>query len=393
MSPQRPYDLALFGATGFTGRLTAEYLARRAARDGPSFTWAIAGRNAEKLRAVRQALAEISPAAGEIGILEARTDDPESLERLAAASRVVATTVGPFDRHGEPLVRACVGHGSDYADITGEPAFVSRLLERYHGEARRKGLRIVSCCGFDSVPHDLGALLAVRQLPADGPIHLEGFVRASGALSGGTWHSAVEAMAGLGRGTRSTRSPPPAGERRVRRARERTRYEKRLRSWVVPMPTIDGPIVRRSARALEDYGPDFRYGHYLQIGSVANLAVGAAGLGTVFAMAQLPPTRKLLLSLRRPGQGPDAERRRRSRFRVVFLGRGGGRTTRVEVSGGDPGYGETSKMLAESALALALDRDRLGDHTGVLTPAVALGDALLERLRAAGIRFEVMEQE
>ncbi len=148
----------------------------------------------------------------------------------------------------------------------------------------------------------------------------------------------------------------------------------------------------RSARALPVYGQSFRYGHYVRVGSFAKLAALGVGVGSVFGLAQLPPTRKLLLKLRQSGEGPTAEERARSKFRVTFVGKAGDQTLVGEASGGDPGYGETSKMVAESALCLALDRDRLPERFGLVTTAEAMGDRLLERLRAAGLRFEVLEQ-
>ena len=398
MSPTRPYDLVLLGATGFTGRLTAEYLAGRVPSSEP-LRWAIAGRNAAKLETLRSELGAISSRAGEIGIIEAQIQDPASLAHLAAQTRVLATTVGPYARYGEPVVAACVEQGTDYCDITGEPEFVDLVRHEHAVGAENAEVRLVSCCGFDSIPHDLGALFTVRQLPDDLPIRLEGFVLGQGTISGGTWHSAVEAMGkarkgGLGR--RKQRRAPAPGDRRVGSMPQKVRYEKRLSSWVAPLPTIDPQVVKRSARTLEEFGPDFRYGHFVQIGSFPRLVAGGVAMTWIFGLSQLPPTRKLLLGWRRPGEGPDAETRARSRFRVTFLGEAGPRGNpdhRVvaRVSGGDPGYGETSKMLAESALSLALDTERLPRRFGVLTTAEAMGDVLLERLQAAGLRFEVIE--
>lgn len=391
MSSQRPYDLLLFGATGFTGGLTAEYLAGRA---GPECRWAVAGRSGDRLRELRARLEESVPGGSLPDLVEARLDDVASLRAMAASARVVATTVGPFAEYGEPVVAACVAEGSHYADITGEPDFVARVVETHGAAAAAAGLRLVSCCGFDSVPHDLGVLLTVRQLPADAALSVDGFVRARGGLSGGTWRSAVEAMAQMPllRSRRPRRPSQPASQpRRARPARQHVHYDRAFGEWVAPLPTIDPEVVLRSARELAEYGPDFRYGHYLRVGSLPRLVAGAALVGSIFTLSKLPPARRLLLSLRPSGAGPDAEERARSAFSVVFRGRGGGRRAVVEVRGGDPGYGETSKMLAESALCLAFDADRLPRRFGVLTPAAAMGDALLERLRAAGLVFEVLE--
>ncbi|HSN98603.1 MAG TPA: saccharopine dehydrogenase NADP-binding domain-containing protein [Candidatus Nanopelagicales bacterium] len=382
----REYDVIVFGATGFTGRLVAEHLARRAA--SPGFRWAIAGRSADKLAHVKSEL----EAPGEVGIIEADAGDPASLARMAQRTRVVLSTVGPYARHGEPVVAACVQEGADYVDITGEPDFVDLCLARYHGPARDKGLRLVNCCGFDSVPHDLGALFTVERLPSGEPIVLEAFVRAHGTFSGGTWQSAINAFSeARHRGALFPEPPPAGGDRRVRLQKPRIRYDRALRAWVCSLPTIDPQIVLRSAAALDVYGPDFSYGHYAQVRSGARLAGGIAGIGAIAALAQLGPTRDLLRRVRPAGEGPSPEERARHWFQVTFRGQASSRQVVTRVSGGDPGYSETSKMVAESALCLALDRERLPDRTGVLTPAVAMGDLLINRLQQVGIRFELLE--
>lgn len=385
----RSYDVIVFGATGFTGRLAAEYLARKSLEK--PIRWALAGRNAARLAEVRTELAAIDPACARLGLIEASSGDAASLERMAAQARVVLTTVGPYAEHGEPLVAACIKEGTHYVDITGEPDFVDGLLDRHDASARARGVRIVNCCGFDSIPHDLGVLFTVTQLPAGAPITVEGFVRAKGTFSGGTWQSAIGAMGNLRGRKRRPREEASSG-RSVRAVKARIRHEPRLRAWVCPMPTIDPQIVLRSARALDAYGPDFRYGHYVQIRSAISLAGLVVGVGAVVALAQLPPARELLRKVRGSGEGPTADERASGFFKVTFFGDSGSHHVVTQVSGGDPGYTETAKMVAESALCLAFDEDRLSSPGGVLTPAVAMGEVLIERLQRAGIRFEVTEK-
>src|SRR3954449_11481613 len=183
--PEREHDIVLFGATGFTGALTAEYLAGHAP-DG--LRWALAGRNRAKLDALSERLGIDVP------LLHADVGDEASLRSVAASARVVITTVGPYVAYGEPLVAACAAAGTDYVDLTGEPEFVDRMYLRHHAEAVRSGARIVHACGFDSIPHDLGVLFTVEQLPQDVPLTVRGFVRAGGKPSGGTFHSAMTAF-------------------------------------------------------------------------------------------------------------------------------------------------------------------------------------------------------
>jgi short subunit dehydrogenase-like uncharacterized protein len=390
MDGARPYDLVLFGGTGFTGGLTADYLA---ARIPEGKRWALVGRNRAKLDAVVARLAAANPGATAPETIEADAGDRAAMREVAEATRVVVTTVGPYALYGEPLVAACAAAGTDYADLTGEPEFVDRMWVEHHAEAERTGARIVHCCGFDSIPHDLGAYFTVKQLPEDVPLTVNGYVRSNASFSGGTYHSAINGF-GRARQTlaaakeRKRAEERPEG-REVHSAPARVRHDAERGGWIVPLPTIDGSIVRRSAAALDRYGPDFTYGHNMIAKHLATVAGLAAGVSTGFTLAQLPPTRKLLLKMKTPGEGPSTEKREKSWFKVVFVGEGGGKRVVTEVRGGDPGYSETSKMLAESGLCLAFDE--LSQRSGQLTTAVAMGDALLERIQKAGIGVEVVE--
>jgi short subunit dehydrogenase-like uncharacterized protein len=387
LSPSdRAYDLVLVGATGFTGGLTAEYLAKHA----PSgLRWALAGRSRAKLEAVFDRL---SGAAAEPDILEADVTDAGSVRVVAESARVLITTVGPYLQHGEPFVAACAAAGTDYVDLTGEPEFVDRMYLAHHGAAERTGARIVHACGFDSVPHDLGVQFTVEQLPEDVPLEVRGYVNAGGRPSGGTFASSVGAMSRLRQASAAHRERRAAesaltGGRRVRAVAGRPGYDKHIGRWVLPMPTIDPQIVVRSAVALDRYGPQFSYSHLAAFKNPAMAAATVGGIGVFVAIAQLPPVRPLLLKLRPAGEGPSPEQIEKSWFRVRFIGEGGGRRVETQVSGGDPGYGETSKMLAESALCLAFDE--LPQTAGMVTTAVAMGPALRQRLVANGIDFSV----
>lgn len=385
---QRPYDVVLFGATGFVGALTAAYLAAHAPQ---GLRWAVAGRSRPRLEKLRERLTGIDARWAQLPLLHAEADDADSLRALAESAHVVATTVGPYVWYGERLVAACAEAGTDYADLSGEPEFVDRMYLGHDARARETGARIVHACGFDSVPHDLGAYFTVGQLPEGVPLTVDGFVRSNAMFSGGTFASALTAM---GRGPQMLRA---ARERRLheprlvgRRARAplgAPRFSTETGAWALPLPTLDAQVVGRSARALDRYGPDFRYRHYASVRHLPVALGGTAALGALLGAAQVPAVRGRLLERYEAGAGPDEERRSRSWFSVRFVGEGGGRRVLTEVSGGDPGYDETAKMLAESVLCLALDE--LPETSGQVTTAVAMGDALLDRLRAAGLRFRV----
>ncbi|MCX5229916.1 trans-acting enoyl reductase family protein [Streptomyces sp. NBC_00233] len=384
----RAYDVVLFGATGFVGELTAEYLAAHAPAE---CRWALAGRNRSGLTALRERLAARWPHCAGLPLVVADAADPGSLRELAESARVVATTVGPYVWYGDGLVGACAEAGTDYVDLTGEAEFVDLTYVRHDARARETGARIVHACGFDSVPHDLGVYFTVQQLPEGVPLRVDGFVRAGAQFSGGTFASALTAF---GRGREILRA---AHERRLheprlvgRRARAPLggpRFSRETGTWALPLPTLDPQVVARSAAAIDRYGPDFRYRHYASVKTLPMALGGTAAIGASVTAAQLPPVRAWLMERYQAGQGPSAERRARSWFSVRFVGEGGGRRVFTEVSGGDPGYDETAKMLAESALSLAFDP--LPKTSGQVTTAVAMGDALIDRLRAAGIRFRV----
>jgi short subunit dehydrogenase-like uncharacterized protein len=387
----RELDLVLFGATGFTGRLTAEYLARHVDRQGPDgLRWALAGRNRDKLEGVREHLATVDDTLGDLPLLTADATDDVSLKDVAHRARVVITTVGPYLLYGEPLVAACAEAGTDYVDLTAEPEFVDRMYVAHHATARDSGARIVHACGFDSIPHDLGAYFTVGLLPDDVPISLRGVVRASGMASGGTIHSALTQLSRsqqnrAAAAARRSIEPRPDG-RSSRAVVGKPHRDPVLGRWLLPLPTIDPVVVARSGAAIPSYGPEFRYSHYAGTKTLRYAVGGAAGVAALGIAAQVPPVRRAVLDRIKQGEGPDPARRARSWFTVDFVGEGGGQTVRTRVSGGDPGYDETAKMLAEAALSLAHDANP--STSGQVTTAQAMGDALTARLQTAGIKFE-----
>ncbi len=385
----RPHDVVLFGATGFTGGLTAEYLARNAPE---GCRWALAGRNQAKLEGLRSRLAELNPSCAQLPLLRCDVGEPSSLREVAESARVVITTVGPYINYGEPLVAACAEAGTDYTDLTGEPEFVDLMYVRHHARAAETGARIVHACGFDSIPHDLGALFTVEQLPEGVPIDLKGFVTAGGKPSAGTFHSAITGFSrvrGMSRvaAQRKQMEPRPA-DRQVRGHKAKPYRDGDVGAWAMPLPTIDPQMVLRSARALERYGPDFTYGHYAAVKHLPVAAAGVAGVASLFALAQIPPARNFLLGRMESGEGPSPAEREKGWFNVKFVGKAGGQKVMTEVSGGDPGYGETSKMLAEASLCLA--HDDLPETAGQVTTAQAMGRPLIERLQRQGISFTTL---
>jgi short subunit dehydrogenase-like uncharacterized protein len=379
----RELDIVLLGATGFTGGLIASYFADRA----PSAVRvALAGRNRTKLAAVRDHVGS------DHELVTVDAADPVALRRLTERTRVLVTTVGPYLVHGDPVIAACADTGTDYLDLTGESEFVDLSYLKHHARAVATGARLVHACGFDSVPHDLGVQFTVDQLPEGVPLSVRGYVRMRGTFSGGTAASALEIMGRRRQGRtvhdlRLEVEPEPEG-RSVRVVTGSIGHDRDTGWWVTPMPTIDPLIVAESARQLPRYGPEFSYSHNWAGENPLALAGLLGGVGALTAAAQWSPARRALSRLRPPGSGPTPAQRAAAWFTVRFVGEGGGTRVVTEVAGGDPGYTETSKMIAEAALSLALDS--LPDTAGQVTSASALGPALRTRLQNEGISFTVL---
>ena len=394
--------MVVFGATGFVGRLLAGYLAGHAP-GGVSI--GLAGRSERRLADVR---AGLGGAASGWPLLVADSADPVSVGALARAARVVVSTVGPYRAQGLPLVAACAEAGTDYADLAGEVLFIRDSIDRCHDVAARTGARIVHCCGFDSVPSDLGVLLLHHAARADDAGDLQDttlvVTALRGGISGGTLAS-LTAQQDEARASAERRrvvedpyalSPDRAAEPDVGDERDLdwARYDGELRMWTGPfaMAGINTRVVRRS-NALQSwaYGRRFRYREVTGFGAgpaaPALAAVASAALKAAEAGLAFGPSRALLSPLLpAPGQGPGEKTRRTGYFRIQIHTRtsAGGRYLGTIEAQGDPGYAATSVMLGETALCLALDQDHLPDRAGVLTPATAMGAALAARLRAAG---------
>lgn len=409
---QREFDIVLYGATGFVGKLTAEYLAQA----GGGARIALAGRSPERLLAIRETLGE---AAQSRPILTADASSPSSLNDMAARTRVVVTTVGPYSRYGLPLVAACAAAGTDYADLTGEAMFVRQSIDDYHKEAIDTGARIVHACGFDSIPSDMSVFALYRRAQQDGTgelgdtnFVLRGF---SGGVSGGTVASMIEVFRASSNDPNTRRlfedpytlSQDRAAEPELgpqpdlpwRRGRDIA--PELAGTWTTgfAMALYNTRIVRRSNALLDyAYGTRFRYAENMSVGSsvlapVISAVATAANNGVVALGSRffrLLPRRLVERVAPKPGTGPSDEAREKGYYRAetYTTTTGGARYVATIAQQGDPGYKATSVMLGECGLALALDRDKLSDLRGVLTPASAMGDALMARFPAAGITLE-----
>ena len=401
---QRDFDIVVYGATGFVGRLIAEYLAEHA----PDARIALAGRSRGKL----EALQDEFPATANWPLIVADSSDDAALQEMAARTAVVLTTVGPYYSYGLPVVRACAEQGTHYVDLTGEVLFMRRSIDEFDTVAKRTGARIIHSCGFDSIPSDLGvfALHQASLVDADGSLGDTrlGVVSIRGGFSGGTAASALTGLEVAGKNRALARiaadpyslspdraaEPSPGDGRDIQVAN----YDRGLRSWVSPfiMATVNTRVVRRSNALLDyAYSKHFRYHEVMANGGGPQGLVGAAaltgGMAAGFAAVSVGPTRSLISRvIPKPGEGPDEETRRTGKFamRLVSETADGRRYDGLVAAQGDPGYQATAMMISQCALALVHDTDRLPDRAGVLTPASGLGTAGMERLRTAGMRIE-----
>ncbi len=379
----REFDLILYGATGFTGRQAAAYLASRA---DPGLRWAVAGRDREKLTA----LGSSAP------ILVAATDRPAELDAMAARARVVLTMAGPFKRYGDPIVAACLRAGTDYCDISGETARIRGLIDRHNADAVEQRVRIVNFCGASSVPADLAVHLLDQRLggrlvEAKAAVSIRG-----GSFNGGTIASIADAIES---GDAAREADPfllgPAGRVPTPIEQDPTglRFDPDLGAWMTPSPMgrSDTRAIRRSAALT---GRDIVFQEYMGFGGAGawRRAAGTVallrGLDLAFGWT---PTRRLLQRMTAPGQGPSEERMDAASYALRVWGRGAeGSTAHALIAdAGDPANRVTVKCACESALALALEPEALPSRFGVLTPAVAMGDVLVRRLVAAGMTLDV----
>lgn len=400
----RPFEVVVWGATGFTGRLVAEYLARQY---GSDLKWALAGRSRDRLEQVRSGL---DGAPEDLPVIVADSHDPASLQAMAAQTRVVLTTVGPYALYGNELVAACVAEGTDYVDLAGEVQWVQRMIEKHQAEAVETGARIVHCCGFDSIPSDMGVYFVQQQAQAEFGEYCERVGLRVKAAKGGASGGTIASMLNLVKEARSdkkvakaVKNPyslcPPDMQSGPRQATHSTpSFDKDVKAWLAPfvMAAINTRVVHRSHALLERvWGEDFRYDEAMMVGrglsGRAKATVGSVGLGGFLAAAAIGPTRTLMQKtfLPSPGEGPDRAEREAGFFTMLLTGHTtSGGVIRAKVTGDrDPGYGSTSKMISEAAVCLASD---VGDDVagGFWTPSTAMNGALLERLAAnAGLGF------
>ena len=411
---QRDYAVVLYGATSFVGQITAHYLAEFLStnkdKGGNTVTWAIAGRDEEKLNELQSKLAS------KVDIIIANSDDAASLDTMTEQTQVIISTVGPYLKYGEPLIKSCVSNGTDYVDLTGEAIFIKDMMDKYQEAAKQSGARIVNSCGFDSIPSDLGVYFTQKQAEAKfdsacDVIHMR-VKAAKGGLSGGTIASMATVFEEVGQDKsrrkqvanpyllNDDKNAPNVRQSNV----SKPEYDSEHKRWLAPfvMASINTRIVHRSNQLLGyEYGRDFRYDEAMWMkdgikGKLTSYALSAGLLGFATAM-MITPSRELLSKhvLPKSGSGPSEEEQENGYFDIRLFGKTANQETIItKVTGDkDPGYGSTSRMLSQAALCLAQDISKEAVGGGFWTPASAMGDKLLARLEEhAGLSFDVIDR-
>lgn len=407
----RKFDVVVFGASGFTGRLVVEYLLERYPVDG-DVRWAVAGRSEAKLKSV---LSELGAADAAIPVMVADSSDAEALNAIAEQTRVVLTTVGPYAQYGSALVAACVANGTGYVDLAGEVQWMRKMIDEHQATAEHTGARIVHACGFDSIPSDLGVWFlqnAAKEKFGIPCSRVSLLVRAMrGGMSGGTVASLLNVIEEskqdrtIARQLVDPYTLNPEGERDGPDGRDQMSvgYNDQLDVWTSPfvMAIINQRVVRRTNALLDyPYGRDFRYSESVISGAGLSGRMKAistaSGMGAFMLASSSDFLRENLVKRLLPeqGAGPDQAARESGFFNLILAGTTtDGRNIRARVTGDrDPGYGSTSKMIAEAAICLA--GNELDIAGGFWTPASAMKDKILARLEAnAGLKFEIIESD
>ena len=398
----KEFDIVILGVTGFTGRLVADYFSQTISHEHPDLRWAIAGRSASKLAAVKSSIEAQFPGISP-EILLCDNDDQASVDKCISRTRVIITTAGPYLKRGTPIVDACVRLGTDYVDLSGETPYAASLIDRYHHAAEAAGVHIVPMSGYDSIPSDLGVLFAVNQVRDrwDQPTRsCKSVCNMAGQLSGGTLATGIEMGRDFPEAAALAKEPFAMGGGTVPRAEDMDLqaavFDETAQCWTMPfmMATINTRVVRRSNAWLH-YGLAFGYQEVAKAPSqeVAEKVAAAEKRSASKESWKMAAKMRDAGKLPKQGEGPSEEVRAKSWFsHDIYAEAADGRKLVCRVSGGDPGYGETAKMVAQSALCLLFDKERLARKGGVLTSAAAGGTFLIDRLNGAGIKFEFVKE-
>jgi len=369
---EKEYDLIIHGATGFTGQLVCEYLYNH--NDSKLIKWAISGRNISKLEPISKKY--------NIDLFEVNSFELKSLDLVTSKAKVIISVVGPYAIYGKQLIESCVNNNCHYLDITGESSFVKYVKNNYSEKAVDTNTMLINCCGFESIPPDIGTYYSIKQLNEKN-IDVKCYMKTKGQISGGTWASFLNHFNTEKNKKKIQNDNPKKGKSK----NKILFYNKELKKWALIFPDIDQYIIRKSGNLIDFYGSNIKFVKYMLFKSLFKIIGLLIPLFFISILAKFKTSKKWLESFIPSGTGPSKEQRKKHWFEYILVGKTEKQKIITTVKGGDPGYGETSKFVAEMGLALILDTDQLNHKKGVLTPAACAGDIILKRLQKAGIDF------
>ena len=364
----KKYDIVVFGGSGFTGKLVCSYLYNH--KDAENINWAVAGRDEAKLSAIADQYS--------IDYIVADSFDLSSLKKMCESTKLVLTTVGPYMLYGENLVYSCIEAGTHYLDLTGEPGFVLNMYKKYRAKAIAKESIVIHCCGFESIPADIAVHETLKHFSEDN-IDMSFYLKTKGTISGGTWASFLHSVS-------SPNALIKSGKVRSRKTKKYF-YSRTFKRWVLIFPVVDKYIVNKSIKSKNNF-KKINFNQYVIQKSFFGMLSLVFGVILVSLLSKIKFFKKELLKLIPSGNGPTEKMRAKNWFKVTLISKNKTQMATTTISGGDPGYGETSKFISETALAIILDKEKLVKEKGILTPIECAGDALVDRLKNAGISIK-----
>ena len=368
----KKYDLIIFGATGFTGKLICDYILNH--KESKKLKIALAARNKNKLNRLTKKFNNINP-----DVLVVDSFNHDSIDQMTLSAKLIITVVGPYSLYGEYLVDSCIKHGTHYLDLTGEPSFVFNIRKKYQNKDIQS--LIINSCGLESIIPDVGTFITVNQMNSSKK-DVTYYLKSNGQISGGTWASLINAIY----------SGKPIIEKQKKSSNykkdKKIFYNKEFKSWAVLFPVIDKYIVNQTGKKMKQYGNNFSFNEYILLKPLWAVIFLILGLSFINLCSKLNIFKKLLLSLKPSGSGPNESQRNKHWFQAIFVGEGENERVVTKLSGGDPGYGETAKFISEIALCILNQFNQLNKQSGIRTPVECTGDLMVKRLKNAGIKFE-----
>ena len=370
---KKDYDIIIHGATGFTGKLICDYLFNHS--DSKTIKWAISGRNKSKLKPISEKY--------NIDSFTVDSFDFDLLHTITSKSKLIISVVGPYSIYGKKLVKSCVENNCHYLDITGESAFVKHIEKTYTKSAIENNTILISCCGFESIPPDIGTYYSVQKLKEKN-VNIKCYMRTKGQISGGTWASFLNHF----NKDKKNKNPSKNINRESNYKDKIIFYNKDLKKWALLFPDVDRYIINRSSNLISSYGNELRFTKYMLFPSIYKIMLLLVPLFFISILAKFKSSKKWLESFIPSGTGPSKQDRKKHWFKYTIIGKTLNQKIVTTVSGGDPGYGETSKFITEMALSIIIDYNKLNLNKGVLTPASCAGDIMLDRLKKSGITIK-----